>query len=104
MIKDKINKPRFSLLPINAIFEVIKVFEFGTIKYKKDSWKRMIIKNENDYFDAALRHIFKDWTNKEIIDKESGCYHLAHAITNLLFILWKRITWNLLTKRSFKKG
>lgn len=41
--------------------------------------------NLDRYFSAADRHITAFY-NGELLDKESGFSHLAHAISNLIFI------------------
>jgi len=78
-------KPRYSLLPPNALEEVVKVLTFGSNKYEDFNW--MNLDNPNDrFFSAASRHMWA-WQKGEKLDSETGYNHLASAITNLMFIL-----------------
>ena len=80
------NKPRHSLLPKGAINSVIKVLEFGAKKYDADNWQKVNNAKER-YYNAAMRHI-DSWWNGEKRDPETGIHHLAHAATNLFFLMW----------------
>jgi hypothetical protein len=42
---------------------------------------------ERRYFAAAIRHMVA-WKSGELNDSETGVSHLAHAATNLLFMLY----------------
>lgn len=76
-------KPKLSMIPIDVKAEVAKVLEFGADKYGRDNWSEC--EDSRRYIDAALRHI-DAYVSGEILDKESGRNHLAHAITNLMFV------------------
>ena len=80
------NKPRHSLLPKGAVNSVIKVLEFGAKKYDADNWQK-VDNAEERYYNAAMRHI-DSWWNGEKCDPETGIHHLAHAATNLFFLMW----------------
>jgi len=77
-------KPPMALLPAEALIEVAHVLGFGAKKYKPHAWRRGI--HYSRLYAAALRHLFT-WWEGEGLDPESGFHHLAHAITNLLFLL-----------------
>lgn len=77
-------KDRWDLVPFNELKEVVEVITYGANKYSDDNWKKVSIER---YFSALMRHI-TTYKTGEIIDKESKKNHLAHAITNLLFIMW----------------
>ena len=79
-------KPRTDLIPPKAIMEVAKVLGFGARKYGATNWNKC--PDFNRYVGASLRHIFQHMAD-EVSDEESGCAHLAHAITSLLFVLEK---------------
>jgi len=79
-------KARWSLLPIGPIREVIEILTFGAEKYEDDNWKR-VPEGKTRYYDAAMRHITA-WQDGEKRDPESGKSHLAHAICNIIFLLW----------------
>lgn len=82
-------KARYDLIPPAALEEFVKVLTFGARKYAPDNWRK-VPDGRRRYFAAAQRHI---WAYKrgEQIDEESGCHHLACAITDLMFILEKEI-------------
>lgn len=82
-------KPRYDLLPPYALEEVVKVLTFGATKYSDENWRK-VPEGRRRYFAAAQRH---QWQHKrgELVDKDSNCYHLACAITNLMFILEKEL-------------
>lgn len=77
-------KPPTALLPAEALIEVAHVLGFGAKKYRPHGWRRGI--HYSRLYAAALRHLFA-WWEGEKLDPESGFHHLAHAITNLLFLL-----------------
>lgn len=78
-------KPRYSLLPVLALDETVKVLTYGSIKYEDFNW--MKVEKPNDrFFSAAQRHLWS-WQKGEKIDPESNTNHLANAITNLMFML-----------------
>lgn len=89
-------KIRFSLLPWDALMEVVRALEHGTIKYAVGNWKK-VPKGRTRWFDAAMRHTLA-WHQGEIRDPESGLHHLAHATTCLLFLVAKDL------KRAKKKS
>lgn len=88
-IKYDKGKPRPSLLPLQAVMEVVKVLEFGAKKYGENNWQQVVPASR--YYDAALRHIFA-WKSGEQFDTETGLSHFAHAATCLLFLLHFHLT------------
>lgn len=76
-------KPKLSMLPVNVKAEVARVLEFGALKYGRDNWSGC--EDSNRYIDAALRHI-DAYIGGNKLDSESGLNHLAHAISNLMFV------------------
>lgn len=77
-------KPNLSLLPSRAVTEIGKVLSYGEKKYGAHNWRDGIEFSRN--LAAALRHTFKHLAG-DTVDEESGCYHLAHACVDLMFIL-----------------
>ena len=77
-------KLRVDLLPTEALFEVAKVLTFGVGKYGAHNWRQGI--EWSRVYAAAQRHMMK-WNSGETYDEETGINHLAHACTNLLFLL-----------------
>jgi len=78
-------KPRWDLLPLNTVEDIVKVMTFGAKKYGDNNWKQ--VKPKQRFFAAALRHLTA-YQSGEIIDKESGLPHLAHALCSILFLHW----------------
>lgn len=77
-------KLRWSLLPWDAMTDVVRVFMFGAYKYGERNWELGMDKSR--LMDAAIRHITR-WQCGEEKDIETGINHLAHAIVSLLMII-----------------
>lgn len=77
-------KLRFDLLPMGPLRQITRVITMGAKKYGDNTYKKGVYWSK--YIGAALRHIFAFWGG-ETYDRESGLHHLAHAITNLMFLL-----------------
>jgi Domain of unknown function (DUF5664) len=86
---EKKKKPRFSLLPMDALYAVAEVLTFGAVKYADDSWKRDPF-TKADYLDAMGRHWAKIAAG-ELRDAETGYLHAAHLACNALFYLWHQM-------------
>lgn len=78
-------KPDYTLLPWDAVEEVVKVLDFGAKKYERDNWKR-VAGAETRYLAAAFRHL-SAYAQSNANDEETGLSHLAHAACCLLFLL-----------------
>lgn len=83
--KDDAGKPRWDLLPFEALAVVVAVLTFGARKYAPDNW-RSVEGWRWRYFRAALSHLAA-WWRGEKLDPESGLPHLAHAACCVLFLL-----------------
>jgi hypothetical protein len=82
--KDDAGKLRWSLLPIRAVEDVIRVLEVGAARYGDENWRK--VQNRRlRYFDATCRHLFK-WFIGQRIDPETGISHLAAVACNALFL------------------
>lgn len=88
--KENITKEMWYLLPMNCIKEVVKVFTYGAQKYAPNDWKKETKAHEVD-ISAAYRHLEK-YMSGEKCAKDSGLLHLAHAIADLIIVLWFDIT------------
>lgn len=76
-------KLRYSQLSTSAIRSIVEVLEFGATKYPIHNWRKGF-----DYtivLDSIQRHLeaFKELEDK---DKESGLSHIAHVLTNAMFL------------------
>lgn len=79
-----LKKSPWHLLPYDVMKEVVQVFWAGAVKYEERNWEKGM--PYSDVFGAAMRHL-TDWWNGEDKDPETGISHLAHAATNILFLL-----------------
>lgn len=80
-------KPDWSLVPWEAMAEVVEVLTFGADKYERDNWRH--VENwEKRYFAATMRHL-TDWMSGKTIDPETDKNALAHVACCILFMLAK---------------
>lgn len=82
----KDNKPRWELLPIETLEEVVKVYTFGAEKYAENSWQKLENGKER-YYAALMRHLVA-WRKGEKVDEESQLHPLSHVIWNAIALLW----------------
>jgi hypothetical protein len=85
-VKFDAGKRDWTLLPFDALEEVVEVLEGGEKKYARDNWKK-VTNGQARYIKGAFRHLIA-YQNGEKIDSDFGKSHLAHAICCLLFALW----------------
>lgn len=78
-------KPDYTLLPWDAVEEVVKVLDFGAKKYARDNWKH-VEGADTRYLAAAFRHL-SAYAQNEAVDAETGISHLAHAACCMLFMI-----------------
>lgn len=83
-VKHDEGKPDYSLLPLIATEEVVKVWTFGKKKYAAWNWTKGFVWSRP--LAAAIRHIFS-WASGQSKDPETGLSHLAHAICCLTMLL-----------------
>lgn len=83
--KDDTGKLRYDLVPFAALDEVVDVLTYGAQKYAPENW-RHVPDAQTRYFAAAMRHLSR-WKQGEIVDDETGCDHLAHAVCCLMFLI-----------------
>lgn len=79
-------KPRWELLPIEVMEEVVKVYTFGAEKYGVNTWQRLENGKER-YYAALMRHLVA-WRKGEKVDDESKLNPLSHVIWNAIALLW----------------
>jgi hypothetical protein len=84
-IKHDTGKPKMSLLPPRAVAEVGCVLTYGADKYGEYNWADGGMEWSR-LWSAAMRHMLA-WLDGSDYDRESDLNHLAHAATNLLFLL-----------------
>jgi hypothetical protein len=79
-------KIKWMLVPWLALKEITKVLMAGAVKYLPDNWKK-VPDSINRYKEALLRHVIAD-AEGELVDKDYGLLHLAHAGCCILFLIW----------------
>lgn len=83
-LKADSEKLRISLVPMQIIWDIAEIREYGTRKYMDpDNWKRVEL---DRYVDALLRHTLAFVENHDSVDEESGLYHYKHMACNMAFI------------------
>jgi hypothetical protein len=92
--KNDAQKPRWALVPYDAMAEIVKVLTSGAAKYEDRNFEAGI--NYDRCFSALMRHLTA-WWQGETYDLETGYSHLAHAGCELLFLL----TYEVRGMRSF---
>jgi len=78
-------KLRYSLIPPEAMRALAEVLTYGAKKYKPNNWQQ--VNDTSRYVDALYRHL-EAWRSDEKVDEESGLPHLAHALTNIAFLIY----------------
>ena len=93
-VKFDISKPKFSLLPWEALTQAVWVLAFGAEKYSENNWKK-IEDAQRRYLDSMQRHAADVFVGlaegkkvHEILDSQSGMPTLAHVVCCALFALW----------------
>lgn len=85
-IKADAGKPRLSLVPMQILFDIAKIREYGNKKYPDggvDNWKNV---EPERYRDAMLRHMVAYIRDPGGVDEESGMPHRWHLECNLAFL------------------
>lgn len=80
------DKPRWDLLPLPEIEDLVKVYTAGAKKYAPNNWQKL----DNGYqrYKAALfRHLLA-YEKGERIDPDTKCMHLAQVAWNAIAMLW----------------
>lgn len=83
--KETTGKPNWAVFPFSEAEEVVKVFEYGAIKYGAPFTYRKGIPPA-ELWSAIMRHLI-EIQNGHDIDDESGCLHIAHIAANALMSL-----------------
>ncbi len=84
LVKHDKDKPRYGLIPVQALKQVARAFTHGAKKYSDWNWLKGT--NWERYYSASRRHSEAFW-DREDKDSDSGLHHLALAICCLLILL-----------------
>lgn len=84
-VKHDEGKPDWSLLPPDALEDVIRVYEYGCVKYARDNWRKGITYSR--IFRGIIGHLWKWWRGHETNPEDGGVKHLAQAAWGCLTLL-----------------
>ena len=87
-VKKDSTKPKWSLLPMDVVGEIVKVLTWALGRYPRDNWKNAKGKTRKDFVDALYRHLAEFTLDPYSKDSESGYLHIIHAGTNIIFLIW----------------
>lgn len=76
-------KRQWNLVDFKSLEPMVKVLEFGSIKYLPDNWKKGMPREQ--ILNSAMRHLTAMLDGEEI-DSESGLPHSAHVACNMMFL------------------
>ena len=76
-------KPSFDLIPLAALEDCAKVFDYGRRKYADWNWAKGMAWSVP--LGCILRHLAA-WQRGEDTDAESGLPHLGHIMCNLVML------------------
>lgn len=68
---------QYSLIPVEPLAEVARVYGIGAQKYDRENWRRGY--DWHLSYDALQRHVNAFWRG-ETFDPDDGLHHLAHAV------------------------
>lgn len=85
-LKDDSGKLRFDLILPEFEEGIAETLTVGAAKYAPNSWQH-VEDAENRYYASLRRHI-NAWRQGEILDPEDNVPHLAHAATNIMFLMY----------------
>lgn len=77
-------KLRMDLIPTTPERMIAEVLTHGAKKYGDRNWEKGM--NYSRFYAAARRHL-NAWWDGEDNDPEDGLSHIAHAATNMLFLM-----------------
>ena len=76
-------KPQWSIVDFKSLEPMVRVLEFGSVKYSRDNWKKGMPINE--ICDSLMRHLVA-YMDGEELDPESGLSHIGHIQCNAMFL------------------
>lgn len=75
-------KPQWSLVDFKSLEPLVRVMEYGCLKYEKENWKKGL--DLTQILESMSRHLFALMSG-EIVDPESGQRHIGHIMANAMF-------------------
>lgn len=78
-------KLKWSLVDLDAFEDMVRVLEFGCVKYSAHNWKKGL--KVSEILESTQRHI-NAIARGEDIDPESGLSHAGHLQCNTMFLAY----------------
>ena len=75
-------KPKWSLVHMHSLVPMIRVLEYGALKYAPFNWQKPMKRDE--VLDSMQRHLAALIDGNEL-DNESGLTHIGHIMANAMF-------------------
>lgn len=91
-------KTQWSLLPFDALEQVVKVLQHGAEQYGSNNWQQLD-DFYNRYWNAAMRHLIQYRSRQ--MDPQWNLSHMAHCACNILFLLWGEMHNKFRTEHSY---
>lgn len=91
VVKADKGKPRLDLVPLEVLYPLAKVREYGLSKYGESSmqnWKQI---EDKRYLAALLRHLVAYSKDNNAVDEESGLPAIYHVLCNTAFLAIKHM-------------
>jgi hypothetical protein len=76
-------KPKWSLVDFESLLPMVRVLEFGSLKYSPNQWKNGL--NIDEICESMCRHLFS-YMQGEQNDPESKLSHIGHIQCNAMFL------------------
>jgi len=83
------------------ILGIGEVLTKSRAKYEHFNWQKPT--NFSTPYESMMRHLMAFQKGEEI-DKETGCHHLLHAATNIMFLYYHAVNNSGIDDRGFKKN
>lgn len=75
-------KPKWGLVHYESMEPMIRVLEFGALKYAPKNWQKLM--DTTEILESMQRHLAA-LMDGELVDKESGLSHMGHIQANAMF-------------------
>lgn len=80
-------KPKWSLVDFKSLEPLVRVLEFGAVKYGKFNWQKGL--PEEEILESLSRHLFELMSGNEF-DEETGVSHIGHIMANAMFYAYQK--------------
>jgi len=80
-------KPQWSLVHFKSLEPMIRVLEFGALKYAPKNWQKPMPLDQ--ILESMQRHLASIFDGEEV-DSESGISHMGHIMCNAMFYIYHK--------------